>query len=128
MATGLLAAGLLFGVHLAIVPPASAQEPTLDEVKAEAQARANRNGYPLEGLKPDEVREALSRLTSMDRDEWAASWNIIGDHYMTKAQRELSSAPTEADNDFVQAWLIVGYGSGSTREVFRRPPRIYADR
>ena len=110
IATGLLAAGLLFGVHLAIVSPALAQERTLDEVKAEAQARANRNGYPLEGLKPDEVREALSRLTSMDRDEWAASWSIIGDRYMTKAQRELSSAPTEADNDFVQAWLYYNFG------------------
>src|SRR5438477_438598 len=49
----------------------------LDELKAETQARADRNAYPLIGLKPDEVREALARLTSMDRDEWAASWRQI---------------------------------------------------
>lgn len=56
-------------------------ERTLDELKAEAQARADRNAYPLIGLKPDEVREALGRLRSLDRDAWAASWSEIGDRY-----------------------------------------------
>src|SRR5258706_15194806 len=69
---------------------------TLDELKAEAQARADRGAYPLIGLKPDEVREALSRLTSLDRDEWAASWSQIGDRYMAK-------------KDFHQAWLYYSF-------------------
>ncbi len=69
---------------------------TLDELKAEAQARADRGAYPLIGLKPDEVREALSRLTSLDRDEWAASWSQIGDRYMAK-------------RDFHQAWLYYSF-------------------
>src|SRR5215471_8626216 len=48
---------------------------TLEELKAETQARADRNGYPLTGLKPDDVREALSNIRSLDRDEWAtATW------------------------------------------------------
>ena len=63
-------------------------ERTLDEVKAEAQARADRNGYPLIGLKPEEVREALGRLHSLDRDEWAASWSQIGDRYMARKDYE----------------------------------------
>lgn len=57
---------------------------TLEELKAEAQARADRNAYPLGGLKPDEVREALGRLKSLDRDEWAASWSQLGERYMAK--------------------------------------------
>src|ERR1041385_5094291 len=57
---------------------------TLEELKAETQARADRYAYPLIGLKADEVREALGRLTSLDRDEWAASWSQIGDRYMAK--------------------------------------------
>src|SRR5260221_12711176 len=57
---------------------------TLDELKAETQARADRNAYPLIGLKAGGGREALSRLTSLDRDEWAASWGQLGDHYMAK--------------------------------------------
>jgi esterase FrsA len=69
---------------------------TLEELKAEAQARADRNAYPLIGLKPDEVREALGRLSSLDRDEWAASWSQIGERYMAK-------------KDFHQAWLYYSF-------------------
>src|SRR5438874_9337526 len=69
---------------------------TLDELKAETQARADRNAYPLIGLKPGDVREALARLTSLDRDEWAASWSEIGDRYMAKG-------------DFRQAWLTYSF-------------------
>src|SRR2546430_16650905 len=78
---------------------AHAQAPagrTLEELKAETQARADRNAYPLIGLKPDEVREALARLTSMDRDEWAASWSQIGERHMVK-------------KDFHQAWLYYSF-------------------
>ena len=69
---------------------------TLAELKAEAQARADRNAYPLIGLKPDEVREALGRITKLDGDEWAASWSQIGDRYMAK-------------KDFHQAWLYYSF-------------------
>lgn len=65
---------------------AFAQERTLDELKAEAQARADRNAYPLIGLKPAEVREALGRLKTLDRDEWAASWSEIGDRYRAQGK------------------------------------------
>ena len=71
---GLLAAALAVAAALAMLSGGMAQERTLEELKAEAQARAERNAYPLVGLKPEEVREALSRLKSLDRDEWAASW------------------------------------------------------
>jgi pimeloyl-ACP methyl ester carboxylesterase len=87
------------------VPP----QRTLDELKDEAQARADRNAYPLIGLKPEEVREALGRLKSLDRDEWAASWGAIGDRYMAKAQSELAGAPAEADKDFVLAWRYYSF-------------------
>ena len=69
---------------------------TIEELKAETQARADRNAYPLIGLKADEVREALSRINSLDRDEWAASWSEIGDRYMAK-------------KDFHQAWLYYSF-------------------
>ena len=85
------------GVAAAIAVTSEAQSGrTLEELKAEAQARADRNAYPLIGLKPDEVREALSRLTSLDRDEWAASWSQIGERYMAK-------------KDFHQAWLYYSF-------------------
>src|SRR5256885_9662260 len=69
---------------------------TLEEVKAEAQARADRNAYPLIGLKPDEVREALGRLKSLEPDDWAAAWSPLGDRYV-------------ASKDFHQAWLYYSF-------------------
>src|ERR1043166_159422 len=69
---------------------------TLDELKAETQARADRKAHPLIGLKPDEGREAPARLKSLDRDEWAASWGQLGDRYMAK-------------KDFHQAWLYYSF-------------------
>jgi len=88
---------VLFSALSALAPNTHAQSGrTLEELKAEAQARADRNAYPLIGLKPEEVREALSRLTSLDRDEWAASWSQIGDRYMAK-------------KDFHQAWLYYSF-------------------
>jgi pimeloyl-ACP methyl ester carboxylesterase len=73
-----------------------AQGRTLEELKAEAIARADRNAYPLIGLKPADVREALGRLKTLDRDEWAASWSAIGDRYMK-------------EKDFHQAWLVYSF-------------------
>jgi esterase FrsA len=77
-----LAACVVFAIP-AFAQPAGR---SLEELKAEAQARADRNAYPLIGLKPGEVREALSRLRSLDRDEWATSWSEIGDRYMAQGQ------------------------------------------
>src|SRR5258708_39087258 len=57
---------------------------TLEELKTETQARADRNAYPLIGLKPDEVREALWRPTGLDRDEWAAAWSHLGVRYVER--------------------------------------------
>ena len=95
MKIGLLAMLLAgFAAFPASVPAQSAR--TLEELKAEAQARADRNAYPLNGLKPDDVREALGRLRSLDRDEWAASWSQLGDRYMAK-------------KDFHQAWLYYSF-------------------
>ncbi|HZB91157.1 MAG TPA: alpha/beta fold hydrolase, partial [Stellaceae bacterium] len=82
---------------------------SLEQLKAEAQARADRNAYPLIGLKPDEVREALERLTSLDRDEWAASWSIIGERYRARAESKLETDPAAADKDFVMAWRYFSF-------------------
>ena len=46
-------------------------ERTLDEIKAEATHRAENGMYPLIGLDPADVREALASITTRDKDEWA---------------------------------------------------------
>jgi len=91
---------LAFALLLLLAVPAvraeDAQGRTLEDLKAEAIARADRNAYPLIGLKPADVREAMGRLKTLERDEWAASWSAIGDRYMK-------------DKDFHQAWLVYSF-------------------
>jgi esterase FrsA len=96
---------LTMGTAAAQVPP----QRTLEELKTEAQARADRNAYPLIGLDPAEVREALGKLTSLDRDAWAAAWSAIGERYRQKAEADLARAPAEADKNFVTAWRYFSF-------------------
>ena len=51
-----------------------APQRTWPELKEAVQERANRNAYPMTGMKPDDVREILSQINSLDRDEWAGAW------------------------------------------------------
>ncbi|MHB8217763.1 MAG: alpha/beta hydrolase family protein [Candidatus Sulfotelmatobacter sp.] len=81
-----------------------AQERTLEELKAEAQKRADHNAYPFIGLSADDVREALSHVTSLDSDAWAAAWGALGDRYAEKGRSEKSSKA--ADDNFIEAWLF----------------------
>src|SRR3954451_13154199 len=73
-----------------------AQGRTLEELKAETIARGDRNAYPLIGIKAADVREAMGRLKTLDRDEWAASWSAVRDRSMK-------------EKDFHQAWLVYSF-------------------
>jgi esterase FrsA len=64
-----------------------APERTLDELKAETMARVERGGYPAIGLKMEDAKEALGKIHSLDRDEWANAWSSIGDRYRSDAQK-----------------------------------------
>jgi pimeloyl-ACP methyl ester carboxylesterase len=67
--------------------PQIAPERTVEELKAETLARVERGGYPAIGLKVEDAREALARINSLDRDEWAAAWSAIGDRYRGEAEK-----------------------------------------
>lgn len=69
---------------------------TFEQVQIEAIARAERNAYPLIGLAPDDVRAALSRIDSLDRDAWAASWSDVAASYAGKG-------------DHLQAWRLYSF-------------------
>jgi esterase FrsA len=90
--------------------PEAWQTRSWPELKAETQARADRNAYPVTGLKPDDVREALSHIDSLDRDQWAAAFSAIGDRYRARAEAERAAQPAAARDDFHQAWLNYAFG------------------
>src|SRR3989449_3682435 len=76
---------------------------TLSQLKAEVQERADRHAYPVSGLEPAEVREALGSLKTLDRDEWAAAWSAIGDRHMALAKKAAPD-PAQASKHYKYAF------------------------
>ena len=87
---------------------ADAQERTIEEIKVEAQARAERGAYPLIGLDPSDVREALSHISTRDRDEWAAGWSAVADRYYKAA--EAATSTEEQRSNYLRAWRLYYFG------------------
>jgi hypothetical protein len=88
---------------------------TLAELKAETQARADRNAYPLTGLKPDDVRMALATINSLDRDEWAKAWGDVAIQYMLQARAaELIGKTKEAHEHYLMAWRLYSFARWPT--------------
>ena len=105
-----LAATLLLAIAQMPVRAQALGERTLDELREESIARAERGGYPLIGLDPADVREAFQSITSLDRDQWAAAWIAIGDRYYARAQGVGASNPAEAASDYLRAWRLYSFG------------------
>jgi len=76
----------------------------LNELKQEAQRRADRNLPPVGRVKPEDMREALAGLNSLEPDAWAAAFSRIGDRYMAQAKAQEASAPREARENYYHAW------------------------
>src|SRR5882672_10395107 len=81
-----LVAAVVLGTGQLTMSAEAPGERTLDEIKEESIARAERGGYPLIGLDPADVREAFRSITTLDPDEWAAAWIALGDRLYAKAQ------------------------------------------
>ncbi len=85
-------------------------ERTLDEIKAEAIARAEQGRYPLIGLDPSDVREAFQSIHTTDKDEWAAAFMRVGDRYMAEAKALESTDRAKANADYIRAWRVYSFG------------------
>src|SRR5689334_16639676 len=85
------------------------RERTLQEIKEESIARAERGGYPLIGLDPADVREAFQFITTLDPDEWAASWITLGNRYRAKAEAATTGNSHEARANYLQAWRLYSF-------------------
>jgi esterase FrsA len=84
--------------------PAANNERTINEIKVEAQARAERGAYPLIGLDPTDVREALAHIGTRDADEWSSAWSAVADHYYGVAKE--SSNAQERRSNYLRAWRL----------------------
>jgi len=87
-----------------------APERTIDEIKTEAIHRAENGMYPLIGLDPADVREALASVKTRDKDEWAAAFMSVADRYMNEARKLEASDPEKANADYIRAWRLYSFG------------------
>lgn len=108
---------LSLAIFLALIIPLSmpcfAQqraERTIDEIKTEAIHRAEVGQYPLIGLDPGDVREALNSVHTRDKDEWAAAFMAVADRYMNEAKSLEKTDPAKANADYIRAWRLYSFG------------------
>ena len=97
----------LIGLSLACLQLAAwAQVPerTIEEIKHEALARAQRGAYPLGGLDPKDVAQALDLIKTRDRDEWARGWSQVAERYVAQGQ-QAGSGP-QAATAYRKAWRL----------------------
>ncbi len=119
-----LAAGLQFGSAWSQVA-----ERNVDEVKQESLARAQRGAYPLGGLDPADVAQALERIKTSDRDEWASGWSHVAERYM--AQGRQAGTPAEAAAAYKKAWRLYYFAqwpvpnSAGKRLAYERATQAY---
>lgn len=105
-----LAAVFMIAMEQTAMSAEAPRERTLDEIKDESIARAERGGYPLIGLDPADVREAFQSIRTLDRDEWAAAWITLGDRYYAKAQAAAATDAVEARANYLRAWRLYSFG------------------
>ena len=106
-------ASLMLALALIVLSGASGQaqgERTLDEIKTEAQTRAENGMYPMIGLDPGDVREAFGRIHTLDYDEWAAGWSAVAERYMAQAKAAEAGDPATANAAYIRAWRLYSFG------------------
>jgi hypothetical protein len=86
------------------------RERTIDEVKSEAIHRAEVGQYPLIGLDPTDVKEALETIHTADKDEWAAGFMRVADRYFNEAKSLEKTDPAKANADYIRAWRLYSFG------------------
>jgi esterase FrsA len=103
----------LLVVALQLSHPARAEENserTLDEIKTEAIHRAENGMYPLIGLDPADVKEALTSVKTRDKDEWAAAFMAVASRYENEGKDLEQSDPAKANADYIRAWRLYSFG------------------
>jgi len=86
---------------------------TVDQLKEEVIRRASE--VPprslVDGMTLADVREALSHINTLDRDEWARAWMRIGDRYMAAGRAtEQAGRTSEAREDYLRAYRYFKFG------------------
>lgn len=112
--------------------PTGAQVPerTIDEIKAESLARVQRGAYPLGGLDPKDVADALATIRTRDRDEWARGFSAVAERYVIEGGA--AQDPARAAAAFRRAWRLFYFAqwpvpnSPGKQRAYQRALQAYA--
>ena len=88
----------------------------LSKFKAQVQSRADRGIYPIPGMNPNDAREALARLKSLDKDDWAATWIEQGNRHMAVAKAAEPADRAKAREAYLTAWRMYNFGGWPARD------------
>jgi len=89
----------------------------LDQLKQEVQRRADRNMPPLGGVAPADARAALSRVTSLDREQWALAFSSVADQHRERAQALETRDRAGAAKEYWQAWRLFHFARWPTENT-----------
>lgn len=90
---------------------------TWDELKTEVQSRADRQIYPMTAMRAEDVREILSNIRSLDRNEWGREWSAMGNRYAARARAADASDRKSARGDYLMAWRYFSFGAWPTQNA-----------
>ena len=101
---------IIIFVFLATSAAQEHTERTIEEIKTESVRRAQVGQYPLIGLDPADVKEAVDKIHTKDKDEWAAAFMSVADRYFNEAKALKKTDPAKADADYIRAWRLYSFG------------------
>ncbi len=81
-----------------------------EELREETQSRTDRQVYPLTGMRSEDVRVILSRIGSLDDDEWGHSWATMAQEWIDKGRELEASDPKAAGEAYIMAWRYGSFG------------------
>ena len=89
----------------------------LDQLKQEVQRRSDRNMPPLGGVAPEDARAALSRVTSLDREQWVLAFSSVADQHQERAQALETRDRAGAAKEYWQAWRLFHFARWPTENT-----------
>ena len=87
------------------------------QLSDEIQKRADAQRYPLTGMDPGDVTEALANTATLNRDAWANGWSVIGDRYLNLANKQVKSNRSLACSNYLNAWRYHGFAAWPTQNT-----------
>jgi hypothetical protein len=81
------------------------------ELKEAVQQRADRDAYPMTGMKPADVRDILSNIDNLDPEAWAAAWSKMGARYAAQGAQLSGKDPKAAREAYLMAFRYDAFGA-----------------